>query len=234
MKLQERDVRRQGPVKRSSDNRHGDACILLRKHELSALSSAKIQIRNDEHRRRNLRRLHFDTRWKRTLRSTGRCQRFGRSRDRSEGEAVNRSETADKMPKPRAKASPDAIRPPLVGYDSQGSQMPSSWASSHFSSSSNGEVVLSSKRPRSALKIHLEILEIVRDEVPSKPTKIMLMANLPRERFARYLKDLVSQGLLEENRDSAAKVYTLTAKGLDFANRMKEVENFVATFQLAI
>ena len=112
--------------------------------------------------------------------------------------------------------------------------MPSSWASSHFSSSSNVEVVLSSKRPRSALKIRLEILEIVRDEALSKPTKIMLMANLPRERFARYLKDLVSQGLLEENRDSVAKVYTLTAKGLDFVNRVKEVENFVATFELAI
>ena len=111
--------------------------------------------------------------------------------------------------------------------------MPSFWASSSFSSS-NGAVVLSSKRPRSALKIRLEILEIVRDEAPSKPAKIMLMANLPRERLARYLKDLVSQGLLEENRDSVTKAYTLTARGLDFVNRVKEVENFVATFELAI
>jgi predicted transcriptional regulator len=146
---------------------------------------------------------------------------------------VNRSETADKMPKPRAKMPPDAIRPPLMGSVPQGSQ-PCSRASSRFSSSQNEETVPSGKRPRSALKIRLQILEIVKDRAPSKPTKIMLMANLPHERFTRCLKDLVSQGLLEESRDSVAKAYTLTAKGLDFVDRVKEVENFVATFELEI
>jgi predicted transcriptional regulator len=128
----------------------------------------------------------------------------------------------------------NAVRPPLMGFDSQASQMSSSRVPSHFACSSNGEAVPSSKRPRSALKIRLDILEIVRDEALSKPTKIMFMANLPRGRFTRCLKDLVSQGLLEENRDSVAKTYALTARGLDFVNRLKEVESFVATFELAI
>jgi predicted transcriptional regulator len=132
-------------------------------------------------------------------------------------------------------AEPKAIRPPLMQYDSQGSQMPSSRASSSSSPpSSTGEGVPSGERPRSALKIRLEILETVRDEGPSKPTKIMLMVNLSHERFVRYLQELVSRGLLKENKDSVAKSYTLTEKGLDFVNQLKEAESFVATFGLTI
>jgi len=118
-------------------------------------------------------------------------------------------------------------------YDPQGSQISRPWAS-HYPSSPDGEVVLSNERPRSALKIHLDILETVRDEGPSKSTKIMLTVKLSHERFVKYLKDLVSQGLLEENRDSVSKSYTLTTKGLEFVNKLKEVEDFVAAFGLAI
>jgi predicted transcriptional regulator len=138
------------------------------------------------------------------------------------------------MPKLRAKMPSKAIRQSLTDYHSQESHEPDSWASSPRSSLSTGEVVLSSQRPRSALKIRLEILETVRDEGRSKPTKIMLMTNLSHERFVRYLEELVSRGLLKENRDSVARSYTLTAKGLDFVNQVKEAESFVAAFGLAI
>jgi predicted transcriptional regulator len=109
-----------------------------------------------------------------------------------------------------------------------------SWPSSPRSFSSTGQIALSSSRLRSALKIRLDILETVRDEGPSKPTKIMRTAKLSHERLVRYLGELVSRGLLKENRDSNARSYTLTAKGLDFVNHMKETEAFVTVFGLAI
>jgi predicted transcriptional regulator len=103
------------------------------------------------------------------------------------------------------------------------------------SCSSTEEIALSSSRIRSALKIRLDILETVRDEGPSKPTKIMRMAKLSHDRLVRYLGELVSRGLLKENRDSSARSYTLTAKGLDFVNQMKETEAFFVTvFGLSI
>jgi predicted transcriptional regulator len=101
--------------------------------------------------------------------------------------------------------------------------------------SSAGEIALSSARIRSALKIRLDILEIVRDEGPTKPTKIMRTAKLPHDRLVRHLGELVSRGLLKESRDSSARSYTLTAKGLDFVNQMKETEAFFVTaFGLSI
>jgi predicted transcriptional regulator len=133
-----------------------------------------------------------------------------------------------------AGAKPKTVRQPPMEYDSLGSQMPSSWTAPPFSPSSTAEVIPSGERARSALKIRLEILETVRNEGPSKPTKIMLKANLSHERFVKYLGELVSRGLLKENRDSGAKSYTLTAKGLDFVNQVKEAESFVAAFGLTI
>lgn len=87
-------------------------------------------------------------------------------------------------------------------------------------------------RPRSSLKIHLDILETVRNEGPSKPTRIVLAANLSHDRLVRYLAELVSQGLLEENRETTARLYALTARGLDFINQIRETQAFLAEFGL--
>jgi len=94
--------------------------------------------------------------------------------------------------------------------------------------------VLTGRRPRSALKTRLDILETVRDEGPSRQSKIITRANLSQERSVKYLEELVSRGLLAENWDSASKSFALTAKGLDFVNQLKEVEALVAAFGLAI
>jgi predicted transcriptional regulator len=89
-------------------------------------------------------------------------------------------------------------------------------------------------RPRSALKIRLDILESVRDEGPSKSSRIICMANLSGRAYPEYLRELVSLGLLNENRDGTSKSYTLTAKGLDFVNQVKEAEAFAAEFGLTM
>ena len=54
------------------------------------------------------------------------------------------------------------------------------------------------------------------------------MANLSGRAYPEYLRELVSLGLLNENRDGTSKSYTLTAKGLDFVNQVKEAETLAA------
>ena len=144
------------------------------------------------------------------------------------------NETADSVSKLRAKMPSTVTGPPRMGYDLQERQMSSSWGSHSRPPSSAGGAVLTGRRPRSALKTRLDILETVRDEGPSRQSKIITRANLSQERSVKYLEELVSRGLLAENRDSASKSFALTAKGLDFVNQLKEVEALVAAFGLAI
>jgi predicted transcriptional regulator len=95
-------------------------------------------------------------------------------------------------------------------------------------------VVLSSERPRSALKIYLDILITVRDEGNTKPTRILYKANLSHDRLVKYLGELTTKGLLDERQEEDSKFYTLTQKGLDFINQIKKAEAFVMGFGLAI
>ena len=93
---------------------------------------------------------------------------------------------------------------------------------------------MSSERPRSALKIYLDILTTVRDEGNTKPTRILYRANLSHDRLVKYLGELNAKGLLEERQDEDSKYYVLTQKGLDFINQVKKAEAFVMGFGLGI
>jgi predicted transcriptional regulator len=156
------------------------------------------------------------------------------ARSRGRREVVDRSEAADRMLKPRPAMPSKAPRPPLVEYESRRSHVPGSLVSPLRSSSSARNIASSSERPRSALKIRLDILETVRDEGSSKPTRIRYMTKISHQRFVKYLGELVSRGLLMENRDTSPKSYSLTAKGFDFIDQVKEAEAFVASFGLTM
>ncbi|MDA4122704.1 MAG: winged helix DNA-binding protein [Thaumarchaeota archaeon] len=90
------------------------------------------------------------------------------------------------------------------------------------------------ERPRSALRIRLEILEAVKEEGPSRSTRISRRTKLSHVRFVRYLEELVSLGLLEEDRNGLEKLYTVTARGLDFVSRVRETAALVASFGFTI
>jgi|GEM_PF-1184138 predicted transcriptional regulator len=137
------------------------------------------------------------------------------------------------MLKQRAKAS-KALRPQRMEYGSRESRVTGSWASPPPPSPSAGEAAASGERPRSALKIRLDILEGVRDNGPSRSSRIICMANLSGRAYPEYLRELVSLGLLSEERDGDANSYTLTAKGLDFVNRVKEAQAFAAALGLTM
>ncbi len=145
---------------------------------------------------------------------------------------MKRSETTDGM-KPRAEAWKE-VRPRPMEYGPLGPQLPGPRASTPCPPSPAREAQPLGGRQRSALKIRLDILESVRDEGPSKSSRIICMANLSGKAYPEYLRELVSLGLLNENREGTSKSYTLTAKGLDFVNRVKEAEAAAAEFGLTI
>ena len=84
------------------------------------------------------------------------------------------------------------------------------------------------------MKIYLDILETVRDQGNTRPTRILYHANLSHDRLVKYLGELNARALLEERQDSDGKYYVLTAKGLDFITQVKKAEAFVMGFGLSI
>ncbi len=96
-----------------------------------------------------------------------------------------------------------------------------------------GELVLPEK-PRSSLKIYLDILNTVLEEGQARPTRILYRANLSHDRLTRYLEELKFKALLTENQAEEGRYYTLTPKGLEFINEVKKAEAFVAGFGVQI
>jgi predicted transcriptional regulator len=86
------------------------------------------------------------------------------------------------------------------------------------------------ERPRSALKIYLDILETVHQEGNTKPTRILYRANLSHDRLVKYIGDLVARGLLEERQEEESRYYSLTPAGISFINELRKAEAFAAGF----
>ena len=89
------------------------------------------------------------------------------------------------------------------------------------------------ERPRSALRIYLDILETVHQEGNTKPTRILYKANLAHDRLVKYIGELVSRGLLEEKQDEESRYYVLTNSGMNFINELRKAEAFVAGFGIS-
>lgn len=87
---------------------------------------------------------------------------------------------------------------------------------------------------RSKLGIYLEILTAVNDEGHAKPTRILQRANLPHDRFTRYLRELVNRDLVAEDRLDRNKTYLLTSRGKIFLEEMSRKEEFLTGFGLSL
>lgn len=69
---------------------------------------------------------------------------------------------------------------------------------------------------RSKLELHLEILKVLRDGEPLKPTQIMYKVNICYRFLEQYLGFLMKQNLVEKKvSDKTRSKYTITLKGLD-------------------
>lgn len=91
-----------------------------------------------------------------------------------------------------------------------------------------------SEKQRSVLRINLDILNAVKEEVDAKPTHILYKANLSHERLVRYLDDLTAKGLIEMKQEGENRTYSITPKGVGFLIEMRKAEAFVQGFGLAI
>jgi len=90
------------------------------------------------------------------------------------------------------------------------------------------------EKPRSTLKIYLDILITVRDEGRAKPTRVLYKANLAYDRLNRHLQELVSRQLLEERQEDDSRYYILTPKGLEFIDQVRRAEAFVKGFGISL
>ncbi|MHC1627320.1 MAG: winged helix-turn-helix domain-containing protein [Candidatus Nezhaarchaeales archaeon] len=93
---------------------------------------------------------------------------------------------------------------------------------------------------RSRIRIIADILTVIRDHGGRvRPTKIMYLANLSYERLQRYLSDMLSMGLIEEEKagyegDREIVYYKLTDKGLKFLLEVERFRAFAEAFGLEL
>ncbi len=60
------------------------------------------------------------------------------------------------------------------------------------------------------------------------------MANLSHDRLKKYIDDLLSKKLIEEDKENSHIAYTLTSKGRRFLLEFRKVEELLNAFGFAI
>jgi predicted transcriptional regulator len=101
-------------------------------------------------------------------------------------------------------------------------------------SSEAGPVTRSAAKYRSQLRIFLDIMHVIqRESNEAKPTRILYGANLSHDRLVKYLEELKTLGVIQENGPDD-KVYSLTQKGIEFLNNFRKVESFASAFGFKI
>jgi len=90
------------------------------------------------------------------------------------------------------------------------------------------------EKPRSTLRINLDILNAIRDEGDAKPTHILYRANLSHDRLVKYLDELAGKGLIDVQQEGENRTYRITPKGVSFLIEIRRAEAFIQGFGLAI
>ena len=88
------------------------------------------------------------------------------------------------------------------------------------------------EKPRSKIRIYMDILRAVQEDGMAKPTHILQKANLSHDRLTKYLGELVQKNLVKENQDAMNRFYTMTEQGIKFLDELKKAETFVSGFGL--
>lgn len=89
------------------------------------------------------------------------------------------------------------------------------------------------EKPRSKIRIYMDILQAVQEDGNAKPTRVLQRANLSHERLTRYLGELVQKNLVKENQgEGGVRYYTMTEQGIAFLQELRKAESFVSGFGL--
>jgi predicted transcriptional regulator len=89
------------------------------------------------------------------------------------------------------------------------------------------------EKPRSKIRIYLDILLAIRQDGKAKPTRVLQKANLSHDRLTKYLGELVEKKLVSENEENGSRYYSLTEQGVKFLEELKRAETFVSGFGLS-
>lgn len=91
---------------------------------------------------------------------------------------------------------------------------------------------------RTHMKIIGDILSTTRDDLNdddgASVTYLIRKANISHSRISRILKNLVSQGLLEQVHSDGAYKYKISQTGREFLHAYKKFSEFADNFGLAI
>jgi len=100
--------------------------------------------------------------------------------------------------------------------------------------SAQGQAAKPASKYRSQFRIYVDIMHVIqRESNEAKPTRILYGANLSHDRLVKYLDELKSLGVIQEN-GTDDKTYSLTQKGIEFMNNFRKVESFASAFGFKI
>lgn len=88
-------------------------------------------------------------------------------------------------------------------------------------------------KKRERLDIIRDILNSIREKRDIKPTRLLYASNLSPQMFKDYINELISKGFIKLDIDEKQKkTFSLTAKGNEFLEEYKVIENFIESFGL--
>lgn len=89
------------------------------------------------------------------------------------------------------------------------------------------------ERKRNKLEVIRDILRVIQEKNGgAKPTRILYKSNLSHIMMKEYLSDLISRGLVRENKTKNSRTYSLTDKGINYLSEYHTIVNFMESFGL--
>ncbi len=89
------------------------------------------------------------------------------------------------------------------------------------------------ERKRNKLEVIRDILLVIQERNGrAKPTRILYKSNLSHIMMKEYIQDLISRGLIKENRAKEGRTYAITEKGSKYLSEYSTIVNFMESFGL--
>ena len=87
-------------------------------------------------------------------------------------------------------------------------------------------------KKRERLEIIKDILRATMNHRKIKPTRLLYASNLSPQMFKDYISELLRKELIQEDYVKEKKYFILTAKGSEFLEQYRVIENFIENFGL--
>jgi predicted transcriptional regulator len=88
-------------------------------------------------------------------------------------------------------------------------------------------------KKRGRLDVIRDILQVIKQNRKIKPTRLLYASNLSPQMFKDYVDELIKKGFIKvELEEENKKYFSLTARGNNFVNEYKVIENFIENFGL--